>query len=152
MSGKDGNGSEQNLNFDQLVATFSERLAQKAEDSSEKSGAASRAAFDNETFSYQRAAAEEQLRAMAANTNAKIQDTDLRKEYASRAFQLGETAVWFWICMFAAVGIANGVQEKQILSDNALMTLTAGATFNVIAVCMVVARGLFPKSETKDGE
>lgn len=149
MSGTDADNSGQPLS--KLVAAFSEQLAEKAEQSSAEIGESSRAAFAQEKFSYERAAAEERIRAMAVNTNAKIQNMDLRKEYASRAFQLGECAVWFWCCMFTAVGIANGAQGKQILSDNALITLTTGATINVIAVCLVVVRGLFSKSDAEPG-
>jgi hypothetical protein len=78
-------------------------------------------------------------------TDSLVQDLDLRAKYAAKAFGLAGWAVWFWICMFTAVGISNAALGKPVLSDNALITLTTGATVNVIAICLVVVRGLFPK-------
>ena len=77
-------------------------------------------------------------------------DMKLRAKYASLAFGLASWAVWFWICMFVAVGIGNAASGRPILSDTALITLTTGATVNVVAVFVVVIRGLFPGGDASN--
>jgi len=81
---------------------------------------------------------------LKTKNDARRADTELRAKYAEKAFELATCAVWFWIVMFIATAITNTTMGKPALSDNALITLTSGATINVIAVCLVVVRGLFP--------
>lgn len=72
------------------------------------------------------------------------QDMDLREKHAERAVTLAQVAVACWIFLFAVAGVCNVAVNKPFLSDQALATLTAGATVNVIAVFLVVVKGLFP--------
>jgi len=87
---------------------------------------------------------ESQVEHLKAKYEAKRADIALRTKYAEKAFELATWAVWFWIVMFTATAVTNTAMGKPALSDNALITLTSGATINVIAVCLVVVRGLFP--------
>lgn len=104
----------------------------------------SRALYEAEKSSLDLARQNEDLREARAKNQAIEDNLGLRKEYAHRAIDLAEWAVWFWICMFIAVGVANGVAGRPILSDKALVTLTAGATINVLAAFIGIIRGLFP--------
>lgn len=76
-------------------------------------------------------------------TDARRADTELRGIYARRAFGLASLAVWFWMAMFTVTAISNFRMGLPALSDGALITLTSGATINVVAICLVVVRGLF---------
>lgn len=87
-----------------------------------------------------------------AKTDARRADTEMRGKYAEQAFELARLAVWFWLILFGATAISNAAVGKPALSDKALIALTSGATINVIAVCMVVVRGLFPTRQKREGK
>lgn len=72
------------------------------------------------------------------------QDMDLREKHAEKAVRLAEVAVACWIFLFAVAGVTNTAIGRPFLGERELMTLTAGATVNVIAVFLVVVKGLFP--------
>lgn len=91
---------------------------------------------------------ETEIEHLRARHESRRADIALRGKYAKQALGLATLAVWFWALMFAATSIANAMMGRQPLSDNALLTLTGGATVNVIAVCLVVVRGLFPAKST----
>ncbi len=112
-------------------------------------GDAARAAESaaNERAWYERVQRETYIAHLKTVNRRWRHDMRLRAKYASRAFALAGWAVWFWIIMFAAVGIGNAASGRQILSDTALITLTTGATVNVVAVFVVVIRGLFPAKD-----
>ena len=95
------------------------------------------------------AAWEAQVDRIKVKNDGRRADTDMRGKYAEQAFELARWAVWFWIVMFTATAITNTTMGKPALSDTALITLTSGATINVIAVCLVVVRGLFPARTRK---
>lgn len=95
------------------------------------------------------AAWEAQVDRIKAKNDARRADTEMRGKYAEQAFELARWAVWFWILMFTATAVSNTAMGKAALSDNALITLTSGATINVIAVCLVVVRGLFPGKQRR---
>lgn len=95
---------------------------------------------------------ESQVEHLKAKYEAKRADIALRTKYAEKAFELASWAVWFWMVMFAATAITNTAMGKPALSDKALITLTSGATINVIAICMVVVRGLFPTKNKCQGK
>ena len=79
----------------------------------------------------------EENRSRAATTN-------MRSEYATGAISLARAAVMFWVGMFSVVGFSNAMAGKVPFSDQALVTLTAGATVNVLAAFIGIIRGLFP--------
>ncbi|MBB5862570.1 hypothetical protein [Xanthomonas sp. 3058] len=85
-----------------------------------------------------------EINALKAQNDRVQHDMELRRKYASRAVGLAYVGVVFWCVMFLATGIARSVFDTSFLSDAALITLTTGATVNVIAVFLVVVRGLFP--------
>lgn len=93
---------------------------------------------------------ESEVEHLKAKYEAKRADIALRTKYAEKAFELASWAVWFWMVMFTATAITNTTMGKPALSDNALITLTSGATINVIAVCLVVVRGLFPTKQKRE--
>lgn len=99
---------------------------------------------DKGTVTVEAAAYEAAVERHKVKTDARRADTEMRGKYAEQAFELARLAVWFWIILFGATAISNAAMGKPALSDKALIALTSGATINVIAVCMVVVRGLFP--------
>jgi|GEM_PF-6670077 hypothetical protein len=88
--------------------------------------------------------AKEKQRGRKVKNDRLQQDMDLREKHAEKAVGLAQVAVGCWIFLFAFAGCMNLAQGKQFLTDKALVTLTAGATVNVIAVFLVVVKGLFP--------
>lgn len=81
----------------------------------------------------------------------------MRRSYAREAIGLARAAVMFWVGMFFVVGFSNAMAGKVPFSDQALVTLTAGATVNVLAAFIGIIRGLFPagvgvKSNGSDAE
>lgn len=100
-----------------------------------------------ETASYEAEQRAEQLKALQAENQRKRDDMELRKRYASKAVDLAYGATIFWALMFFLSGILR-VFGLDFLSDNALIALTSGATINVIAVFLVVVKGLFPSNKS----
>lgn len=88
--------------------------------------------------------AEEKHRGRQFKNDRLQQDMQLREKHAEKAVGLAQAAVGTWIFMFALAGSVNLMQGRAFLSDQGLITLTAGATVNVIAVFLVVVKGLFP--------
>lgn len=88
--------------------------------------------------------AKEKQRGRKVKNDRLQQDMDLREKHAEKAVGLAQVAVGCWIFLFALTGCVNLAQGRQFLTDKALVTLTAGATVNVIAVFLVVVKGLFP--------
>ena len=74
-------------------------------------------------------------------------DRKLRKSYARSARHLAQVAVVFWIFMFTSAALHNLATGRPFLSDGALITLTAGATVNILAALLGVIRGLFPGAQ-----
>lgn len=108
---------------------------------------------DKGSVTGEAAAYEAQVDRIKTKNDARRADTEMRGKYAEQAFELARWAVWFWIVMFTATAVSNTAMGKPALSDNALITLTSGATINVIAVCLVVVRGLFPgKQRARDSQ
>lgn len=89
-----------------------------------------------------------QLKRISVETQRLQEDIELRREYASKAVNLAQAAVAFWFFLFGFAGVCN-LAGKEFLSDTALIAFTTGATVNVIAVFVVVVKGLFPPQETK---
>lgn len=85
----------------------------------------------------------EKHRRRKAKNERLVQDMALREEHAGKAVRLAQVAVVSWLLLFAIAGTCN-VFGKKFLNETALTTLTAGATVNVIAVFLVVVKGLFP--------
>ncbi len=76
---------------------------------------------------------------------------EMRKSYAIGAMHLARAAVMFWVGMFSVVGFANAMAGQIPFSDNALITLTTGATINVLAAFIGIIRGLFPSTNGANG-
>lgn len=96
----------------------------------------------------------EELRLKLKEAKAKIKqlkDTrKLRKHYAKRALGFAEVAIGAWLFLFTFAATMNLIAGRPFLSDQALMTLTAGATINVLAAFLGIIRGLFPSSNGKE--
>jgi hypothetical protein len=76
-------------------------------------------------------------------------DRELRAEYAKKAFRLARCILIFWGAVVVLEGIWSAITggKVQLLSDKALIAITAGATANVFAAFLGVIRGLFPGRE-----
>jgi hypothetical protein len=109
-----------------------------------KPGVDAEALYKGESAFYEVESWHEHLRSMRAENKRTEDDIALRKTYASKAFWLAASGVIFWCAIFATVAIVNIVKGRPVLSDAALITLTTGATVNVIAAFLGVIRGLFP--------
>ncbi|WP_363800044.1 hypothetical protein ABU614_08535 [Lysobacter firmicutimachus] len=92
-----------------------------------------------------------ELAVIGEKIKSQAETREMRKEYALKALGLAQAAVGFWMMMFAMAATVNVIQNRPWLSDQALITLTAGCTVNVIAVFLVVVKGLFPSKNGDEG-
>ena len=74
----------------------------------------------------------------------KIQNRNMRSDYARRAINIVYLVMSSWILCFFSVGISNLCMGRSFLSDQALITFTAGATTNVFTALIIILKGLFP--------
>ncbi|NJC36359.1 hypothetical protein GGR60_000849 [Xanthomonas arboricola] len=138
------------------VIKVADKILRDAEASGQVGGASTRQqeAFDRlreEERSYRGEQRAEEIKALQAQNDRVRHDMELRRKYASRAVVLAYIGVIFWCAMFLFTGGA-AFFDKKFLSDAALITLTSGATVNVIAVFLVVVRGLFPPEAKLSGK
>ena len=88
--------------------------------------------------------ADAEVDAIDAKTQAKLNNIQMRKECANKAFSLASYGVYFWMVVVVLDLVILGTTHQHALSDTALATITAGATVNVLAAFLGVIRGLFP--------
>ena len=72
-------------------------------------------------------------------------NAEKQRQYLQRSF--GVWAKWtvsLWLVMITMILVWEGVAERAIYSDNVLITLLATTTANVIALTLVIIKGLFP--------
>lgn len=100
--------------------------------------------LENERADYTLEGYAAHFKRLAVETKRLEEDMALRREYASKAVNLAQGAVAFWFVMVIMSGVTNLARGKDFLSDAALIALTTGATVNVIAIFLVVVKGLFP--------
>lgn len=136
------------------VATLGESVNSLADEMSHAPASAQARPTSAQMKFFSGRKAEEKQRGRQFRNDRLRQDMDLRERHAEKAVGLAQAAVTCWLLLFALAGCVNLTRGERFLSDQALVTLTAGATVNVIAVFLVVVKGLFPppvpeKSKTK---
>lgn len=126
------------------IRTTADSLIGESHDAARPASVDAQAVFEKEVSFFERSQRDVKLQAQKMkNANAQ-QDMLLRREHAGKAVKLAYFAVGFWASMFLFTGIVNLIAGHAVLSDTGLITLTSGATVNVIAIFLVVVRGLFP--------
>lgn len=95
---------------------------------------------------------ESEIEVLREKIRAQAETREMRRSYASKALGLAQVALVFWIFMFTMTATVNLVEGRGWLSDTALVSLTAGATVNVVAVFLVVVQGLFKAALKKSDE
>lgn len=73
----------------------------------------------------------------------------LRFKYVDKAYLLASGCLLFWAMLISVNAFVFFYTGKLMISDNALIAITAGITVNVLAVFLGVIHGLFPSSTTK---
>lgn len=150
MENKDGNSTHEQRSeaLGKSVHEFSDKLAQKAANPKANAAIAGEDQVAAEEQWYARKAAEKQRGRQFKNDRLK-QDMDLRKKHAKKAVRLAQGAIGAWLFFVLMTGSTNLMNNKPFLSDSGLITVTTGATVNVIAVFLVVVKGLFPPPVAK---
>ena len=101
--------------------------------------------FELEGKKWQLKLAAEKVRAQEAKNRDREKTTELRGEYAEKAYKLASGSISFWVVIIGFEAVVRlVVPGKVILSDSVLIAITTGCTVNVLAAFLGVIRGLFP--------
>ena len=99
---------------------------------------------ENSETLFNKNVAEELLANSKEQRENEIQNRNMRSNYARRAIKIVYIVLSSWIICFFIVGISNLCMRRSFLSDQALITFTAGATTNVFTALIIILKGLFP--------
>jgi hypothetical protein len=146
------------VDYDAGVSTEFDEILESVDAAAEAEGktaaAKEKELFEQEGKMAQLKLAAEKIRGQAAKNRDREKTTELRGEYAEKAYRLAARSIWFWIIV---IGVEIYVQllspgEKRVLSDPVLIAITTGCTVNVLAAFLGVIRGLFPSASKAKGE
>lgn len=150
--------SESGVDYDLGVTTELDEIVESLDPDAEAAGKTAAAKeeefFEQEGKKAQLRLALQKVRAQETKNRDREKTTELRGEYAEKAYKLAARSIWFWI---AIVGVEAAVQifspvGKRVLSDPVLIAITTGCTVNVLAAFLGVIRGLFPSASRAKGK
>jgi hypothetical protein len=110
-------------------------------------------ALENERLKIDLQMLKADLASKEAENKDREKTTQLRSDYAEKAYKLAKGSIFFWVAIIASEALTRLVlqSDKAVLSDAVLIAVTTGCTVNVLAAFLGVIRGLFPSSHHSAG-